>query len=278
VSISTKKTWIAVVTLGLLILPLVLVLAQAKGRAALRLTPGFVPLVKDARVFYEPGAEGLAGLIADALPESVTRVEDWQSRPFRPGFRVYIPASHERFTRHAGLPADSPVRGLAFAWDVWLSPKSFDFHGKDTHISSLTHELSHLHLGQHLGWIHRNRHIPKWFYEGLADWVAGTGDEIVSRSQALEALVSGRKLVPDAMGRLPLPKGALDYGLSWPMFHMQSRLFVEYLSGSDHASFAHFVAALLDGDRFDVAFTKHFRDDLETVWARFLDGLAGYGQ
>ena len=269
-----KKVWNIIVIAGLVILPLVLVLAHPRGRATLRLTSGFVQSEEDARVYYEHGAEGLASQIADALPDAVARVEMCQSRPFKKGFRVYVCASHESFSRHIKQPPSDPVRGIAFWWDVWVSPRAFDFFGKDTHRQTLVHELSHLHLGQHLGWLGRTQRVPTWFVEGLADWVAGTGDEIVSRSEALEGFVSGHHFVPDATGRLPLPKVAKDYGLRWPMFHLQSRIFIEHLRDRDEQAFEGFVGAVVDGDSFDVAFTDHFGDNLEIVWQEFMSLLA----
>jgi hypothetical protein len=162
-------------------------------------------------------------------------------------------------------------------WDVWVSPKAFAFYGKDTHRQTLAHELSHLHLRQQLGWLRKTQRVPAWFVEGLADWVAGTGEEIVSRNAALKGFINGRHLMPDASGRLPLPKGAHDYGLTWPMFHLQSRMFIEYLHDRDEKSFGRFVAAVVDGDRFDVAFNEHFGDSLEIVWQEFMDALANHG-
>jgi hypothetical protein len=272
-----KKIWIILLAAGFVILPLVLVLAHPRGRATIRLAPGFVRFEEDARVYYERGAEDLASRIADALPGAVARVEECQSRPFKTGFRVYVCSSHESFTRHIGQPVSDPVRGIAFMWDVWVSPKAFAFYGKDTHRQTLAHELSHLHLRQQLGWLRKTQRVPAWFVEGLADWVAGTGEEIVSRNAALKGFINGRHLMPDASGRLPLPKGAHDYGLTWPMFHLQSRMFIEYLHDRDEKSFGRFVAAVVDGDRFDVAFNEHFGDSLEIVWQEFMDALANHG-
>lgn len=231
---------------------------------------GFSTLGADPRVRYEPGAEELARAVAVALPAVVARVEECQAAPFKRPFRVYVCASHESFTSHIGEPVKSPVRGIAFLRDIWISPKAFAFHGEDTHRGTLAHELSHLHLGQRLGWWRRIKEVPSWFQEGLADWVADTGDEQVSRREAREAILRGDGIVLEESGHLPFPTRPDSYGMTWPMFHMQSRLFVEYLRARDANAFRGFVAAVMQGVEFKSAFTDHFGAGLPDVWKDFV--------
>jgi hypothetical protein len=265
-----KKTWAILVVAGVLVAAAVLVLMQPRARAALRLVRGFSQLDADPRVRFEPGAEALAGAVATALPAAVRRVEECQSGTFERPFRVYVCASHESFTSHIGEPVSSPVRGIAFPWDIWVSPKAFSFRGKDTHRETVMHELSHLHLGQMLGWWRRTRGVPSWFQEGLADWVADTGDEQVSRREACEAIAGGHRIMLDESGRLPFPRRPDSYGMSWPMFHMQSRMFVEYLRSRDADAFGRFVAAVVRGVEFRSAFSDNFREGLSDAWKDFL--------
>jgi hypothetical protein len=138
-------------------------------------------------------------------------------------------------------------------------------------------EGRHLRLSQHLGVWGSVRTVPAWFREGLADWAADTGAEIVSRQQAMEAFASGHHLTPDATGRFLFPRSGPDYGLSWPMFHRQSRLFVEYLQQRDERSFRRFLVTLLTGIPFNASLTTNFGDDLGTLWGEFLDSMQGHG-
>jgi len=268
----SKRSRAIIVCTGILVAAALAVLAQPRARSALRLVHGFSTLGADPRVRFEPGAEDLARAAAAALPAAIARVEECQSAPFETTFRLYICASHESFTSHIGEPASSPVRGIAFLWDIWISPKAFSFHGQDTHRMAITHELSHLHLGQMLGWWHRTKEVPSWFQEGLADWVANTG-ELVSRREAREAIVSGHSIALDESGQLPLPKRPESYGMTWPMFHMQSRMFVEYLRSRDANAFARFVAAVVRGARFRSAFNDNFGKSLSDVWKDFLQSM-----
>lgn len=115
--------------------------------------------------------------------------------------------------------------------------------------------------------------VPTWFVEGLADWIADTGGEIVTHQDALETFASGKHFVPDAKGRCLFPLTAKHYGVSWPMLHRQSRMFVEYLHDRAGGSFAGFVVAVGKGERFDAAFLEHFGDSLANVWNDFLESL-----
>jgi hypothetical protein len=252
---------------GLLALAPLLILVHPRARAALRLSPGFRPLPEDSRVMFEPGAAAHARRMARALPAAIERVETEQGRPFRADVRVYVCATHETFAEHTGQPPTIPVRGMALLWDVWVSPLAFRFEGQDTHRETLTHELSHLHLKQHLGWLGNVAGLPAWFREGLADQVAGTGHERVSRAAALAALRAGPRLDPELSG------GPREHGLSWPMFHGQARLFTEHLRARDPHTFRSFLAAVLDGEPFARATRDHLGATLPQLWSEYLADL-----
>jgi hypothetical protein len=273
-----KRTWALVIGIAILGLAGLLLLAQPRARATLRLVHGFSPLDTDRRVRFEPGAEDLARAVAAALPEAISRVQECQAGAFKRPFRVYVCASHKSFTQHIGEPPSSPVRGIAFLWDIWVSPKAFSFHGRDTHRETVAHELSHLHLGQMVGWWHRTKEIPSWFQEGLADWVADTGDEQVSRREAREAVIRGHIIEVDESGHLPFPKRPDAYGMTWPMFHMQSRMFVEYLRSRDARKFEGFVTAVVRGGQFRAAFQNAFDESLSDVWEDFVEAMKAQPQ
>ena len=169
---TRKKKLLLGVLLATVLIPAALVVAHPRGRTALRLAPGFAPLAEDSRVYYEPGGEATARAYAEVLPAAITLVEARQAGPFLSEFRVYVCATHESFTRRIAAPASSPVVGIQFPRDVWLSPRGLSQGGGDTRLQTLGHELAHLHLGQHLGWLWRARNIPSWFAEGLADWAS----------------------------------------------------------------------------------------------------------
>jgi len=270
--IRSIRKWILISGLAILVITAILLLASPRATAALRWTPGFKPLAGDSRVFFEFGASDAAREFADALPDAIAKVEEMHGLPFEGEFRVYVCSTHRSFTEHLGLPESSPVRGIVMR-DIWLSPLAFEFHGRDTHRESLTHELSHLHLRQHLGWIRNQRNIPTWFAEGLADVVANTGGEIFTRQMALASFAEGRHFVPDAEGQFPFTRRLRAYGVPAPLLHQQSRMFVEYLRTRNSQAFRQFLYALLQGAEFAESFSIHFGVDLERSWHQFLTSM-----
>jgi hypothetical protein len=272
-ALSRKSTVVLILTLALLVVLVILALRIPRLRTALRIVDGFEPLDGYELVYFEKGAEEYARKVAEVLPDAIERVETMQVRPFRTLPRIYVCSTHEGFTEQIGEAPETPVRGIAFKRDVWLSPLVFSFFGRDTHTQSLLHELSHTHISQHLSFLHRLRKIPTWFNEGLADWVAGTGAERVSREEGIAAIKAGRFMAPDDAGQLPLPKTPEDYGLTWPMFHVQSLMFVEYLALKDREVFDSFLGDVLDGNDFGPSFVEHFGAGPYIVWQEFAAGL-----
>lgn len=269
-----RKSIVALsITVVLLVTLSVLALRIPRLRTALRMVDGFEPLEGYELVYFEKGAEEYARLIAEALPDAIERVETMQVRPYRSLPRIYISATHEGFTEQIGESPETAVRGIAFKRDIWLSPMIFSFFGKDTHTQSLLHELSHTHMSQHLSFLHRVRKIPTWFSEGLADWVSGTGAERISREEGIAAIRAGRTMAPDDTGQFPMPKTPADYGLSWPMLHVQSLMFVEFLAERDRETFDAFLGDVLDGKDFGSSFAGHFGADPLSLWREFTAGL-----
>ena len=247
------------------------ILAIPKARATLRLTPGLVRLSANSNVYVEPGGVAAARQIAASLPHVISRIEQAMGRPFKPGFRVVVCGSHESFARWIGHPADTPVMGIAFLKDVWISPRCLDAGGRDRHREAVGHELTHLHFSQHLFWYTRLRNIPIWFSEGLADWASGWEPERVSRITALNALRNGPRMIPETVGYVSLSKAAARSGVSWPMMHRQGELFIEYLVKRDAEAFQALLGDLLDGKPFGDAFRHRFKMDLPDAWTQFVD-------
>lgn len=253
---------------------ILLFLSVPRVRTALRIAPGFAPCGDDPRVYCETGSEDLARRFAAALPDAAATVEGKLGLPFESEYRLYVCASHESFARRIGQPVDTPVRGIAFSRDVWVSPRAFDFAGRDTHRETLVHELTHLHLGQHLGWWNRTRFVPGWFQEGLSDWVAETGTDTISRREAIEEILAGHRFTPDSSGHLPMTKRPADYGVDWRIYHAQSRLFVEFLHDGREERFRDLVSSVIRGERFDKAFRRSYGCNLDCAWEEFLRSLA----
>lgn len=148
---------------------------------------GFVLLSTDARIWLEPGAESYAERVGAYLDPAVLRVESLHGLTFRSPPKVHVCATPTYFTRWVKTPGLTAA--VVAENRLVLSPR---LHGQEAHRLSgiLTHELSHLHLGQRLG--HYTTWLPVWFHEGLATMAAGgAGVEAVSDRAAHGAWQSG---------------------------------------------------------------------------------------
>ncbi|MEW6519113.1 MAG: hypothetical protein AB1461_06835 [Thermodesulfobacteriota bacterium] len=235
--------------------------------AACRSTDSFLPLEADGRIFYEPGAEANAALLAPLLPEAVAKVEAAHGLPFHDPAAVHVCASAESCYRFTGSRAPAIVTGKLF-----LSPLLFSA-GRPVD-RYLVHELSHLHLQQRLGTLQCIR-LPVWFKEGLAEVVSGgaTSSRMADR-QAYEAIAAGRCFTPDAGGNvftaLLFPRYGSYWGISQPLFYRQCLLFVDFLQGSDETSFRALMTAIQQDESFSAAWSMAYRQSLPTMWQQFV--------
>jgi hypothetical protein len=242
------------------------------GVAIFKSRSHFVTSEVDARVLYEPGAEEMAAGIAAYLPRAIAHVESVHGRPFEGPFVVRVCATQRSFNDFTAAPPQGGARGSALA-DVWIAPRAFSFHGRDTHRGSLVHELSHFHVRQRLGFVRNKANVPTWFHEGLADIVSGVGGEMVTDEQGIGALLGGYRLVPDDIGSLWRTTNVKDYGIDFHMVHAQSRLFTAYLYDADPEVFRAFLTRVEDGESFANSFRNAFGDDVTAKWDEFIASL-----
>ncbi|MGB3942533.1 MAG: hypothetical protein WBK96_13685 [Candidatus Manganitrophaceae bacterium] len=234
--------------------------------AMTRSTDQFLAYTADPRVMYEPGAEEQARDVAEALPTAIETVERAQYRDFVAPVRIYVCANLESFKTY-GAPSGKEG-GFVLNKRLFLSPKPENTAERIPRL--LTHELSHLHLGQQLG-LFKSARIPSWFQEGLAVYVAnGGGAETVTEDQAREAIQQGRYFHPETEGSLLFPKRAHDYGLEAHLFYREASMFVADLKRMDVAKFKTFLLALEDGVRFATAFQTAYGVSIEETWRGFL--------
>ena len=233
--------------------------------AALRSTDHFVPFLKDNRVLFEPGAEGVANKIAALLPASILQVEKRQYRPFVAPVRVYVCASRESFKRFYGADVRAGVLKKLF-----LSPRIFEF-GDEIARKYLVHELSHLHLQQRLG-IFKMSRLPMWFKEGLAASVSdGGGAHLATRERAIEFLREGKHLVPNRADGFVFRTTPSDFGLKPHMFYRQSMMFVDFLEAASETGYRDLLLGVEDGERLAAVLERAYHKAPEELWVEFLD-------
>ena len=166
-------------------------------------------------MIYEQGATEQAQRVAEALPTALQTIQHALYRDFVAPVKIYVCASLESFKSY-GAPSGREG-GFVFNKRLFISPKLENTADRIPRI--LTHELSHLHIGQQIGVI-KSARVPSWFTEGLAVYVAkGGGAETVTEDQARDAILQNKYFQPDTEGSLLFPKRAHDYGLEAHVFY-----------------------------------------------------------
>jgi len=237
--------------------------------ALTRSTKAFESLPYDSRVRFEPGAEDMADRVAAFLDQAIATVEREQGSPFIKPFQVFVCASQRSLNEFIALPPGVPIRGTVRFGQVFLAPSAFDWLGEDVHQGSLLHEMSHLHIRQHLGFLASRERVPSWFHEGLADLVGQVGGEGVTEAEAIAAILEGRTLSPDSTGRLWTLERVSSNGLIGPMFHRQSRMFLTYIRNRDPESFRSFLRELVETRAFSGPFRTSLGAGTEEMWKAF---------
>lgn len=217
---------------------------------ALRPMEGFRPLIRDSRIWVEPGAEPYAGRVADLLDESVGKVEDAHFLPFVETVRIHVCGTDDCFKRYVLTPRLSaaviPDNRLI------LSP-NLDVREKWRLESLLVHELAHLHLGQRVGHYHAN--IPVWFHEGWASLTAeGGGAEFATDEQAREAAGKGKQIDLTKRDVPGMRHKAGSFDLNVHVFYRQAMLLVKSLKQRDEDRFRRLALALQGNQDFEIAF------------------------
>lgn len=228
---------------------------------------GFQPWPGDLRIWHEAGAEREAARVASLLDAAVARVENVHGLPFMSPPRIHVCVTPACF-RHL-VPGEGYTAAVLPGDLLVLSPRLF---GKEAARLSgiLTHELSHLHLGQRLG--HYTPWLPVWFHEGLATLAAeGGGAEFASDGEARGAWLEGRQV---DFGRLDVPgrrHRADDFSLTIHEFYRQSWRFVEYLRERDGRAFSAMLRAIQQHTDITISVADAYNAGLERLGRDFID-------
>jgi hypothetical protein len=268
-----KKNRVIIISLSAVILLLIAVFYLSPwSTVLLKSKSHFIRSTESGSVYYEPGAEVHAAEIAAYLPSAVKRVEQIHCLPFEESFNIYVCNTQKSFDKFIANTSGYPIRGAALLGNVFIAPSAFDFMEIDTYRETLTHELSHLHFSQRIGFLKRRLH-PVWFSEGLADYIAGSGGEGTSESEAAGMILKGRHFNPEEEGEI---FGSFRYamnGLSGPVFHQQAKMFITWMVKTSPLKFRSLILALQKGECFGKTFTAVMGYDVKEKWHQFVSVL-----
>jgi hypothetical protein len=269
---KTKKRKVIFISLSSIILLIFIAFfISPYSTALLKSKSHFIKHPKNYKVLYEPGAEEYANSIANHLPKAIERVEQVHGLPFEDDFKVNVCKTQKSFNEYTANTSLSPypIRGTALLGDVLIAPSAFNFMGLNTYKETITHELSHLHLRQRLGFFD-DRKLPVWFKEGFSDYVAGSGGEGIEESDAIDFILSGKHFIPEEEGEIFGSFGNALNGLSGPMFHKQAKMFVTYIIKSDSLKFKSFLRKIQEGESFSETFNNVMGLKFQDEWSRFV--------
>jgi len=237
-----------------------------------RSTDQFLPWPGDPRVRYERGAEVMAARVAAALPHAIETVEARKFRPFAREPTVYVCASLATFASYGGSPTSA---GYVLQGRLFLSPKPENTAERIPRV--VTHELSHLHLGQDVGpW--RWSRLPFWFSEGLAALVSdGAGAESVSEEQGRSAIVEGRAFAPEGDASVVHTRFPSSYGLAPHLFYREAAMFLGDLARRDPDRWRRLQFRVEDGGSLGESFMGVYGETLDSAWSDFVSRLKGEG-
>jgi hypothetical protein len=270
--IIPRKSWALYGLVGLIVLlGISALMGGARLRAKLASKSPFTQCTPDKRIWCEPGSEQFAVLVAGSLGQAIAKVERAHFASFLEPVRIYTYAGIESFVLHSG--SNPHLRGVTVDGDLHLSPVALDVPMSLAPL--VVHELSHVHLSQHLNMISFNR-LPGWFLEGLATTVSdGAGAENVSEHDALLSMAAGRCIVPNEA------TGWMGGGRSGPpgmrshMFYRQSAMFVNYLRSVDERRFMRALQALYVGKSLSEALAEAYGIGIAALWQQFLKSRQG---
>jgi hypothetical protein len=233
-------------------------------------TDHFFALKQDQRIMFEPGSEIFASAVAIDLPIAIGKVESRQYSAFPDRITIYVCKSPESFKKLTGRN----VSAMTYKKNIYLSPKLLE--KPDTIKLYIAHELSHLHMHQHIG-DYAYLCIPSWFLEGLAAYVSdGGGAEKVTDDEVKASIRSGNHFIPfenAGLRDLFVPRYASYFGIKHEfkhhLFYRQCMLFVAFLEKEGHEQFKKFVIDLGNGVDFSDAFRFSFGVDTMTKWYEF---------
>jgi hypothetical protein len=232
------------------------------------LTYDFVALPENKQILYEAGAQDLAKLAAAELAISIDKVEKLQFVPFknRGAIKIYVFNDKNHYANFSN--ASVLTRGSSTTDEVYLSEKLRE--RIDTLPSILVHELSHVHIRQHVGTFKYLTNIPGWFLEGVAVAVSsGGGAENVTQAQGQASIRNAVRFAPDDSGRIIGHRTAHNYGLEPQMYYRQASLFVEYLQKSNASAFEGSLVDIVNGVSFREVWPKHYGHTISELWRSF---------
>ncbi len=131
----------------------------------------------------------------------------------------------------------------------------------------IMHELSHLVLHRYI----RDSELPKWFDEGVSEWVSGISEIIApDRSDILKKAVIGGSMIPLYRIRAVFPDDRQGFALAYE----ESRSMIEFIAQKyGEGSVRGIIGRLKDGETFNTAIRSELSLSIAELEAKWLNDL-----
>ena len=215
----------------------------------------------DVVILYDDGLENAAAAAARIYPvvkKGLEKALGWEV-DFYPA--IYLVKEHEHFQRMSGHPL---VVGYAVPEKLLIVIDYSKMLTTPSSVSSIMkHELCHLLLHKNIS----AENLPKWFDEGVSQWVSGGLADIVMADYSYfdSVIITGRQIPFRYLSeRFPADNEALMIA------YAQSKSIVEYIAGEFNPDgICRLLNSLRSGKDMEIAVYESFLisfDELEENW------------
>jgi hypothetical protein len=279
-----KKSIILAVSIFLIFIISVFLSQTTLSKAILaryKSTDHFATLPEDPRIRYETPAHDNAIALSQILSGSQKNVESILKADFKRPIEAYVCSSQESFNEYVSLSKN--VKGAVYWGKFFLSPAAFS-QGKKALSELTTHELTHYLFYTHLGEKAHLEHVPLWFREGVAVFVADGGAKYTKDSNVSSLMTAAEK---DGFlsGKTRFwfasknPRDAVTKNgtANWLLYRVGA-LFVHYMHDVRPDSFDKLIQLLLSGTKFNEAVEISYGKTIETLLGEFSQYLSAANQ
>ncbi len=222
---------------------------------------------RNFKIIYPPAAEARAQSVLQILKTRLPRIEEFYREDMSHIISIHLPATRQEFTRLAGpgIPNWSAAVFIPRYYAIVI--KKAQWVSGDVPMGrELLHEISHAYFYEKL----KDRQVPLWFNEGLAEFLSGQTVGIRDGVTLSNALLA-RKIIPlahiDSLLSFQQRKARLAY--------LQSLTVVSYLHNQflrNDESWRKFMDRInaVDFDRALQELTQMDNIDFEIRWYRWL--------
>ncbi len=215
----------------------------------------------DVAIIYEPGMKSAALEVLGSIPSIRKHIEERTGLTVDFRFDVVVFRNRDDFVRQAG---NDMIAAFAVPGEgrIVLDLSQMSVHPLNIELISM-HEMTHLVLHHNI----ERANLPKWFDEGISEWVSGISEIInPEKTNALKKAVIGNKLIPLYRLRHSFP----DTRDGFLLAYQQSRSIVEFIERKygEHA-LQGIMGRLSNGEGFNDAVRHELSEivtEIEREW------------